>query len=73
MPLNYDAIVVLEEQLGKHEQFCFTYQGKPILWEITNSAWHTALAKAGLKDFRFHDLRILGLHGIVRLARAAMN
>lgn len=57
VPLNYDAIVVLEEQLGKHEQFCFTYQGKPILWEITNSAWHTALAKAGLKDFRFHDLR----------------
>ena len=31
VPLNYDAIVVLEEQLGKHEQFCFTYQGKPIL------------------------------------------
>jgi len=31
VPLSYDAIVVLEEQLGKHEQFCFTYQGKPIL------------------------------------------
>src|SRR5258708_40319256 len=24
---------------------------------MTNSAWHTALGKAGLKDFRFHDLR----------------
>jgi len=37
VPLNYDAIVVLEGQLGKHEQFCFTYQGEPILWEITTA------------------------------------
>jgi integrase len=22
----------------------------------SNSAWHTALEKAGIKDFRFHDL-----------------
>ncbi|WP_295624134.1 site-specific integrase [uncultured Nitrosomonas sp.] len=57
VPLNHDAVIVLEEQLGKHPQFCFTYHGKPIRWEITNSAWHTALEKAGLNDFRFHDLR----------------
>ena len=24
---------------------------------VTNSAWHNALTKAGLTDFRFHDLR----------------
>ncbi len=35
---------------------CFTYQGKPISWELTNSAWHTALEKAGIEDFRFDDL-----------------
>jgi integrase len=57
VPLNHDAIKVLEEQVGKHEQFCFTYRGKPIRWELTNSAWHTALRKAEIKDFRFHDLR----------------
>ena len=57
VPLNCDAVAVLEEQLGKHEQFCFTYRGKPIRWELTNSAWHTALGKAGIEDFRFHDLR----------------
>lgn len=57
VPLNHDAVVVLEEQLGKHPQFCFNYHGKPIRWEVTNSAWHTALEKAGLNNFRFHDLR----------------
>lgn len=57
VPLNHDAISVLTEQIGKHEQFCFTFRGKPIRWELTNTAWHTALRKAGLKDLRFHDLR----------------
>lgn len=32
-------------------------QGNRIAWELSNSAWHTALAKAGITDFRFHDLR----------------
>ena len=57
VPLNVDAASVLREQIGKHPRFCFTYQGKPIRWELTNSAWHTALEKAGIEDFRFHDLR----------------
>jgi integrase len=56
-PLNRDGVAVLEEQLGKHERYCFTYRGKPIRWEVTNSAWKTALEKAGIEDFRFHDLR----------------
>jgi integrase len=57
VPLNHDAETVLREQLGKHPRYCFTYFGKPIRWEVTNSAWHTALEKAGIEDFRFHDLR----------------
>jgi integrase len=57
VPLNDGAVAVLEEQRGKHPQYCFTYRGEPIRWELTNSAWHTALRKAGIKDFRFHDLR----------------
>lgn len=39
------------------EVFCFTYRGEPIGWELTNSAWKTALKKVGLEDFRFHHLR----------------
>jgi integrase len=57
VPLNHDAITVLEGETGKHPQFCFTFRGQPIRWELTNSAWHTALRKAGLADLRFHDLR----------------
>lgn len=57
VPLNVDAIAVLKEQVGIHSSRCFTYRGKPIGWELTNTAWHAALKKAGLDDFRFHDLR----------------
>lgn len=56
-PLNQDAVDVLIEQIGKRPRYCFTYQGKRIAWELSNSAWHSALAKAGISDFRFHDLR----------------
>ena len=37
--------------------FCFTYRNQPILWDLTNTAWKNAIKKAGLEDFRFHDLR----------------
>ena len=48
---------MLREQIGKHPQFCFTYRGEPIRWDVTNTAWQTALRKSGIADFRFHDLR----------------
>lgn len=57
VPLNQDAIDVLVEQIGQHSRYCFSNKGKPIGWEFTNSAWHGALKKAGIEDFRFHDLR----------------
>lgn len=57
VPLNLDAVAVLQEQVGQHPDFCFTYRGKPIGWDVTNTAWHNALKKAGFDDFRFHDLR----------------
>ena len=57
VPLNRDAVEVLEAERGNHPVFCFTYRSEPIAWEMTNSAWHTAIEKAGITDFRFHDLR----------------
>lgn len=57
VPLNVDAVAVLQELEGNHSQFCFTYRGAPIGWDLTNTAWMNAIKKAGLEDFRFHDLR----------------
>ena len=57
VPLNRDAVAVLEAERGKHPQFCFTFRGQPIGWELSNSAWVSAVQKAELEDFRFHDLR----------------
>lgn len=57
VPLNVDAVAVLQEQIGKHDQFCFTYRGQPIRWDLTNTAWISTIKKAGIEDFRFHDLR----------------
>lgn len=57
VPLNEDAIEVLKEQIGQHLRYCFTYKGQPLRADVTNTAWHTALKRAGVEDFRFHDLR----------------
>jgi len=50
-------VAVLAAERGKNLVYCFTYRGKPIRWELTNSAWHTAIDKAAIADFRFQDLR----------------
>ena len=57
VPLNRDAVAVLCEQIGKHPRYCFTFRGEPIKANISNKGWFAALKKAGIEDFRFHDLR----------------
>lgn len=57
VPLNADAVRVLIEQIGKHPQYCFTYRGAPIRWQISNKGWRKAVELAGIEDLRFHDLR----------------
>lgn len=55
VPLNNDAIMALEEQIGKHPKDCFTYLDQPIRRSHCNTAWYKALEEIGLEDFRFHD------------------
>jgi len=57
VPLNSDAVEVLTQEVGKHPRYCFTYRGKPITGPISNKGWFAALERAGLQNFRFHDLR----------------
>jgi integrase len=56
VPLNETAVSVLQKQMGKHPQYVFTYNGKPVK-QCNTKAWKKALERAGIKNFRWHDLR----------------
>ena len=56
VPLNEVALSVLAKQRGKHSQYVFTYNGNAI-GQVSTRAWREALQRAGIEDFRWHDLR----------------
>lgn len=56
VPLSEDGIAALKRQQGKHDTQVFTFKAKPIRYANTK-AWRMAVKKAGLSDFRWHDLR----------------
>ena len=41
---------------GDHPTHVFTYEGNPIS-QVNTKAWRNALQRAGIQDFRWHDLR----------------
>lgn len=56
VPLNEAALRVLEKRKGDHQTHVFTYEGNPIV-QVNTKAWRNALVRAGIEDFRWHDLR----------------
>lgn len=64
--LNRTARSVVDARRGKHAQYVFTHNGKP-LKHMLNSAWKKARARAGLEGLRVHDLK----HTFGRRLRAA--
>jgi integrase len=55
IPLNADAVAALEATRGQHRRWCFTFAGQRI--HQSSTAWDKAKQRAGIEDFRFHDLR----------------
>jgi integrase len=53
--LNKIAYEVIERQRGKHPEFVFVYNGRPIR-RILNTGWKAARKRANLSKVRAHDL-----------------
>lgn len=56
VPLNAHALDVLTRRQGLHPTHVFTFAGQPIT-NVNTKAWRQALKRAGIEDFRWHDLR----------------
>ncbi|WP_062863694.1 tyrosine-type recombinase/integrase [Paraburkholderia bannensis] len=56
VPLNEEAVAILRRQIGRSDEFVFVSAGEPLdSWDAW--AWKTACRRAGIKSFRFHDVR----------------
>ncbi|MDN8092107.1 site-specific integrase [Burkholderia multivorans] len=56
VPLNDDAVAAIRRWIGKHPTHVFVRKGHPIqCW--SSEQWDRQCARAGIKNFRFHDVR----------------
>lgn len=56
VPLSAAAVIILRERIGKHATHVFSFRGKTVT-QVNTKAWRAALSRAGISDFRWHDLR----------------
>ncbi|MDO4997353.1 MAG: site-specific integrase [Neisseria sp.] len=57
IPLNELAMNVLADRLGVHRVYVFTSNKNQPITSLNRKVWLQALQKAGISDFRWHDLR----------------
>ncbi len=65
-------MAVLQKRIGQHPEFVFSYRGEPIT-NVSTKAWWAALKRAGINDFRWHDLRTRSQRGTGRRERPRTN
>src|SRR5450759_3013497 len=56
VPLSGAAVIVIREQIGKHQTHVFSFRGHSVT-QVNTKAWHKALKRVGIENFRWHDLR----------------
>lgn len=58
VPLNDLGVQVLRrrQRVGAQSQYVFTYKGQP-LNQVNTKTWRRGLKRAGITNFRWHDLR----------------
>ena len=56
VPLNAEAVLLIRRQIGKHATHVFSYRGARVV-QVNTKAWYAALKRAGIVEFRWHDLR----------------
>ena len=90
-PITPAVAALLEPLIGQHPEFVFTFvasrtrgdrvrgQRYPITYEGGKTEWQRLMKRAGVTDFRFHDLRhttatrLLRETGNLRLVQRALN
>jgi integrase len=55
VPLNAEAAVLIRKQLGKHPTHVFCYNVGPVK-KVSTKTWYRAMERAGIEDFRWHEL-----------------
>lgn len=55
LPMSAPLFLLLANMGTKNEGRVFTYKGRPV--KTWKTAWKAALRRAGISDFRWHDLR----------------
>lgn len=56
IPLNQTALEAIQRNIGKHPEIVFPYGGGR-LPKVQSCVWSKSLAKAGIENLRWHDLR----------------
>jgi integrase len=54
--LNAEAVSIVAKWKGRHPTHVFCFRGKPIT-QVSTKAWYGAQTRAGISNFRWHDLR----------------